>query len=229
MDDEQVFNPADSIISMGLFLENMLSENGKWNKNSFTEHKPGSIYEYSNIGTALAAYIVENATGESFKYFTKKYILKPLNMHHSGWKFEDVQFSNFSKLYENPGTLLPFYQMITFPDGGFITSVSDLSKLLTELIKGYNKKGAILSQKSYQEYFSPQLSAANFIDRNERNPYSESYNVAIFIGFGYTGNIGHTGGDPGVMSMLFFDPETNLGRIMIFNTNCSDKIGYVAF
>jgi hypothetical protein len=27
------------------------------------------------------------------------------------------------------------------------------------------------------------------------------------MGFGYTGYIGHTGGDPGVMSMLFFDPK----------------------
>lgn len=228
-DDEQIFNPSDSIISMGVFLEKMLSENGKWNKNSFTQHKPGTIYEYSNIGTALAAYIVEQATGESFKDFTCKYILKPLKMNSSGWNFEDVKFSDFSRLYENPKTLLPYYEMVTFPDGGFITSVNDLSKFLTELIKGYNGKGTILSKKSYQEYFSPELSSANFINRNERNPYSESYNVGVFIGFGYTGYIGHTGGDPGVLSMMFFDPKTNVGRIMIYNTNFSDKKGNDAF
>jgi CubicO group peptidase (beta-lactamase class C family) len=119
--------------------------------------------------------------------------------------------------------------MITFPDGGFITSVSDLSRFLTELIKGYNGSGTILSKKSYQEYFLPQLSVSNFIDRNERNPYSESYNVGIFVGYGYTGYIGHTGGDPGVLSMMFFDPKTNIGRIMIFNTNFSDKKGNDAF
>jgi CubicO group peptidase (beta-lactamase class C family) len=49
------------------------------------------------------------------------------------------------------------------------------------------------------------------------------------MGFGYTGYIGHTGGDPGTMSMMFFDPKTNLGRIMIFNTNFSDKEGNKAF
>ncbi|TZF95073.1 beta-lactamase family protein [Chryseobacterium panacisoli] len=228
-DDEQVFNPTDSIISMPVFLENVLAENGKWNKNSFSAYKPGSIYEYSNVGTALAAFIIEKATGQPFNNFTKEYILKPLQMKDSGWSFEEVKFSKFSRLYENPETPLPYYQSATYPDGGFITSINDLSKYLTELIKGYNGKGTILTQKSYKEYFTPQLTASNFTERNDKNPYSESYNVGIFMGFGYTGYIGHTGGDPGVMSMLFFDPKNNLGRIMIFNTNFSDKKGNDAF
>ncbi|WP_312418777.1 hypothetical protein [Epilithonimonas sp.] len=41
------------------------------------------------------------------------------------------------------------------------------------------------------------------------------------MGFGYTGYIGHTGGDPGIMSIMFFDHKTSLGRIM--NTNFSDE------
>lgn len=228
-DDEQVFNPSDSIISMSVFLENVLAENGKWNKESFSNSKPGTIYEYSNVGTALAALIIEKATGKSFADFTKEYILKPLQMNDSGWSFEEVQFSKFSRLYENPATPLPYYQSATYPDGGFITNIKDLSKYLTELIKGYNGKGTLLTAKSYKEYFTPQLTASHFTERNTKNPYSESYNVGIFMGFGYTGYIGHTGGDPGVMSMLFFDPKNNLGRIMIFNTNFSDKKGNDAF
>jgi len=49
------------------------------------------------------------------------------------------------------------------------------------------------------------------------------------MGFGYTGYIGHTGGDSGIMSIMFFDPKTSLGRIMIFNTNFSDKEGNKVF
>ncbi|WP_160136834.1 serine hydrolase domain-containing protein [Chryseobacterium sp. c4a] len=228
-DDEQVFNPSDSIITMSVFLKNVLSEHGKWNTNSFSSHQPGTMYEYSNVGTALAAFIIEQATGQEFSMFTKEYILKPLQMNDSGWKYEDIQFSKFSRLYENPETVLPYYLSATYPDGGFITSSNDLSKYLTELIKGYNGKGTILSQKSYKEYFTPQLTAFHFTERNTQNPYNESYNVGIFMGFGYTGYIGHTGGDPGVMSMMFFDPKNNLGRIMIFNTNFSDKKGNDAF
>lgn len=228
-DEEQVFNPSDSITSLRSFITHMLSANGKWKENSFLPYKPGTVYEYSNMGTALAALIIEEAVGMPFQDFTKKYILTPLKMKESGWKFDEIAFSEFSRLYENPDTPLPYYEMITFPDGGFITSADNLSKFLTELIKGYNGNGTLLTKESYQEYFSPQLSDAHFLDRNTRNPYSESYNTGIFIGYGYTGYIGHTGGDPGVLSMMFFDPKTGLGRIMIFNTNFSDQKGNDAF
>lgn len=43
-EDEQFFNPSDSIISLNSFLENILSENGQWNRNSFSAYKPGTIY-----------------------------------------------------------------------------------------------------------------------------------------------------------------------------------------
>lgn len=229
-DETQVFIPSDSIVSLEVFLENVLSEKGKWFQSiSFLPNKPGAFYEYSNVGTALAGYIIEQATGVPFPEFTKEHILNPLKMNHSGWKYEHIKSELLSRLYENPKTVLPIYESITYPDGGLITSVNDLSKFLTELIKGYNGNGTILNNESYKEYFRPQLSASNFAERNERNPYSESYNTGVFIGFGYTGYIGHTGGDPGVMSMLFFDPKSNIGRIMIFNTNFSDKIGNDAF
>ncbi len=228
-EDEQSFNPADSIISLQSYLENVISEKGKWNKDSFTAHKPGTIYEYSNVGTALAAFIVEQAMGEPFNQFTRKYILEPLKMKDSGWKTEEVDVTKYAILYENPTTPLPYYGLITYPDGGFITNITDLSKYLSELIKGYNGKGTILSKESYKEYFRPQLSESYFTERNTKNPYNESYNVGIFMGFGYTGYIGHTGGDPGIMSIMFFDPKTSLGRIMLFNTNFSDKEGNKAF
>ena len=228
-DDEQVFNPADSIISMRSFLEYTVSENGKWNTGSFSEYSPGTLYEYSNVGTALAALVLEEATGMPFNDFTKKHILTPLKMKASGWKFSEVPFSQFSSLYEDADTPLPFYEMITYPDGGFISCTEDLGRFLFELIKGYNGRGTLLSKESYKEYFTPQLSSSAFLDRNVHNPFSESFNVGIFVGFGYTGYIGHTGGDPGVLSMMFFNPATGIGRIMIFNTNFHDKKGNDAF
>ena len=150
-------------------------------------------------------------------------------MKASGWKFSEVPFSQFSSLYEDADTPLPFYEMITYPDGGFISCTEDLGRFLFELIKGYNGRGTLLSKESYKEYFTPQLSSSAFLDRNVHNPFSESFNVGIFVGFGYTGYIGHTGGDPGVLSMMFFNPATGIGRIMIFNTNFHDKKGNDAF
>lgn len=227
--DEQAFNPADSAIPMQTFLKNVVAEDGIWNKNSFTAKRPGESYEYSNVGTALAALVIEQATGRPFDDFTKEHILKPLHMDASGWKRKDLASTACSRLYEKPQTRLPFYECATYPDGGLVTSINDLSKYLTELIKGYNGKGTILSKESYREYFRPQLQAKHFSEREQNNPYNESYNVGIWMGFGYTGYIGHTGGDPGVVSIMFFDPKNNLGRIMVFNTSITDKAGNDAF
>lgn len=228
-DEDQAFVPADSAVALPVFLQNVLTPTGRWYQaKGFLAHRPGELYEYSNVGAALAAYAVERASGMPFPRFTARYITRPLHMRASGWSFAEVDFARHSRLYESPAVALPFYGLATYPDGNFITSVADLSRYLHELIRGYYGQGKVLRPASYQELYRPQLAAANFEHRNERNPYSESYNVGIFMGFGHTGFIGHTGGDPGVVSLLFFDPKTGLGRLLMLNTSFSDKAGGAA-
>jgi CubicO group peptidase (beta-lactamase class C family) len=223
-DDAQTFIPADSAVTLPVFLQNVLTPQGKWYQpKGFLARRPGELYEYSNVGTCLAAYIVEVATGQPFQAFSARYITQPLRMSDSGWNFGEVDFSHYSRLYESPAATLPYYGLTTYPDGNFISSIADLSKYLRELIRGYQGKGTVLRPEGYRELFRPQLAAGNFEQRNERNPYSESYNVGIFMGFGYTGFIGHTGGDPGVISLLFFDPKSGIGRVLLMNTSYSDK------
>ena len=217
---EAGFNNCDSIISLNLFLQNLLTKKGKWYKETvFSKHKPTEVYQYSNIGATLAAYIIELATGESFDKFTETNIITPLKMNTSGWKFEDIDFSNYSHLYYTPDTLLPYYSMISYPDGNFITSSNDLGKYLTELIKGYNGQGILLTKESYKEFFREQLSEKNFLTKRTDDPNDDSYNVGIFIGFCFNGNIGHTGSDPGVETIMLFNPITNTGRLLITNTD----------
>lgn len=230
-EDTQQFNLySDSTASLASFLESTLSAKGKWyQKEAYPKRRPGELYDYSNTATALAGEIIARATGMSFEHFTKQYILDPLKMTASGWNYEAVDFSACSKLYADPKTRLPFYTSYTYPDGGFITSAKDLSKYLSELIKGYRGEGTILSKAGYAELFRRQLSAEHFTERNTTNPYNESYNVGVFMGFSYSGNVGHTGGDPGVLSILFFDPKTGIGRLMIINTSITDQAGQKAF
>jgi CubicO group peptidase (beta-lactamase class C family) len=132
-------------------------------------------------------------------------------MTTTGWSFSDVIFSDHSKLYLNSNTEIPFYSLITFPDGGLITSVNDLSKYLTELIKGFNGDGSILNKNSYTELFTKQLKPQNFTNQNGENE-------GIFVSFSSDGLIGHSGGDPGVSTHMFFNPKTQIGKILFVNT-----------
>lgn len=226
----QSFNPSDTKIPLSEFLKNYLSKDGKWyNKNAFSENKPGQLFEYTNVGATLAAYIIEIVSKQSYSDFTTEYILKPLEMDNSGWNYSDINFDNISTLYSNPETKVPYYSLITYPDGGFITSVNDLGKYLSELIKGYSGNGTLLTQKSYDELFRKQLKDENFEERNTNNPYNDEYNTGIFIGFSAMENIGHTGGDPGVSSLMFFNTKDKIGRILLVNTNIENQEGINAY
>lgn len=211
-------------MALPVFLQNVLTPQGKWYQTKgFLARRPGALYEYSNVGTSLAAYVVELATGQPFQTFTARYVTRPLRMQSSGWNFGDVDFARYVRPYQAPTVPLPHYSLTTYPDGGFISSVADMSRYLRELIRGYEGQGSVLRPASYRDYFRPQLAASNFEERNERNPFSESYNVGVLMGFGYTGYIGHTGGDPGVVTLLFFDPKTGIGRLLMLNTNLSSR------
>ena len=217
------FRPHNEMIPLGRFLGCLLSEEGKWyKKRTFLKKKPGEHFEYSNIGAGLAAFVMEKATGMSFREFTGTYIFRPLGMNDTGWGFDDIDFSKHSKLYLDTETELAFYRLVNFPDGGLLTSSSDLGKFLSELIKGYNGEGRILKKESYDELFRQQLTEAHFKERSE-NAYNDEYNMGIFMGFSAKGYVGHTGGDPGVAAFMFFNPETNLGRILIVNTELDKK------
>lgn len=89
-----------------------------------------------------------------------------------------------------------------------------MSQYLRELIWGYQGQGTVLRLPSYREWFRPQLMAGNVEKRNERNPYSESYNVGALMGFGY----------PGVVSRLFCDPQSSVGQVLLLNTTFSDRV-----
>lgn len=224
------FNSPEMKTAMTTFLQSVLSENGKWySKEGFLNNKPGELYEYSNIGATLAASVIEYATGEKYNEFTFKNILEPLKMNASGWSFDEIDLSMHSKLYSNPTTQIPFYSLITYADGGFITSSHDLSKYLIELIRGYSGNGTLLTKESYKELFNKALNVSNFTDRDSENPYDDEYNSGIFMGYSSKGYIGHTGSDPGVTSFMFFDSKKKIGRILFINTDFNNREGFQQF
>ena len=213
------FRSADEKMALNIFLKNILSKEGKWyKKKNFLKTKPGEIFEYSNVAAGLAALVIEKATNQSFNEFTNEHILTPLGMSNSGWSFTEVDFSKHSKLYKDTETELAFYQLVNYPDGGLITSSADLGKYLTELIAGYNGNGSILNKQSYEELFRPQLTDKNYNERNE-SAYNDEYNMGVFMGISAQGQIGHTGGDPGVVTHMFFNTETKIGKLLIVNTD----------
>ena len=217
------FRPPNEMMDYAVFLKNILSEKGAWyKKKNFLKKKPGEIFEYSNIGAGLAALVLQNAVNEPFHQFSKTHVFTPLNLSNTGWSLSDVDGSKHTKLYADIETELAPYQLINYPDGGLITSSTDLGLYLSELISGYQGKGAVLNKESYAELFSPNLNDDNHRNRSESS-YNDEYNMGIFMGMSATGQIGHSGGDPGVTSLMFFNSDTKIGKLLMANTKLSKE------
>lgn len=217
------FNKPETNISLANFIQNSLTQNGKWyTKKSFSDAKPGEKREYSNIAAALCALVIESATGQDYRSFTKENIIKPLRMNSSGWSLKEIDFTKRSRLFANKEKMIAEYSLITYADGGFLTSSHDLGLFLSELIKGYGGNGTLLNKESYQKLFEKKT----FLNDKK----SEEYGIFIEFRDGFLNSkedlIGHNGSDPGVFTAMYFNPHTKIGKIVLANTDTdfSDKV-----
>lgn len=197
------------------FIENMIHPLGKWySKKNFSRKKPGTEYNYSNMGAAIAGYIIEQVSGKTYMEYTKEMILNPLKMDNSGWGHDTIDMSKFVSLYLSNNKKIPHYSLISYADGGLITSVNDMALYFSEIIKGYNGGvSELLTSDSFQKMM------------NQVAVTEEKETGLFWQKIGKT-HIGHTGGDPGIMTFMTFDPETGYGYIIFTNKSDGEGDGY---
>ncbi|MCH7414178.1 beta-lactamase family protein [Belliella sp. R4-6] len=199
---------------LGEFLKSYLTPEGtRYSKKNFGKNQPGKAYSYSNFGAALAAHVIENASKMPFDQFTETYIFQPLMMEDTHWHYKEIQMGAYSILYDEKDKPMDFYSLTTYPDGGLKTNIVDLSKMLQTIIKGYQGDSELLSETSWKLFFDKNFSQAEPIKGMDPS----EPNSGIFIIYSNSGSIGHTGSDPGVSSVMFFDPETMKGKIFMAN------------
>jgi D-alanyl-D-alanine carboxypeptidase len=206
--------------SMAGFFYNYLSINGKYySRDNFSKSKVGEAYLYSNIGSALAAYLIEVKSGMSYAAFTSKFILRPLKMNHSGWVIDTQHIQQNGKLYFNHTLELPLYTFLTYPDGGLRTTPADLSKYIMAIIRGYYGDTSLLSAASFKQLFTPVFSLTN----PPVNIHIQTRNKGVFWNLYSNGIISQDGDDPGISAYLFFNRATGTGGLFMCNEFLPDK------
>lgn len=201
------FINGHEVLDLSTFLKNILYSKGKWyKKKNFLKAPPGTQKEYTNLNAALTAYIIELATGVSFKEYTSKKIFLPLGMNKTGWDGSSFQ-QDLATPYFPKGDVVPRYKLITFPDGGLYSNTQDLSLLLVEVIKAYTENSNFLSA-DFAKLLLPGDADTN----------------RAFWGMGIKSrNIGHSGSDPGTQTDLHFNADSRIGRIILTNVNAEDN------
>ena len=212
--------------SLQAFMNSYFVKGGDlYSTDYWLKQAPGTYFEYSNIASALAAYIIEYKSGISFSDFSKKYIYEPLDLQNTAW------FAN--KL--NPDLLATNYVMdedrklhrsdkegiILYPVGDMITNIGDLTRYCQAIIaKGTRSDLAILQPLSFQSMLANKLSA------EVAHQEFKAHGIFNYVNMNVNGvplNLqGHSGGDDCLHTNMFFDPKTNMGYILMANTGAAD-------
>lgn len=174
---------------------------------------PGTAFSYSVSGYFLLGYIIEKVTKLSYEDYLKINIFEPLHMKSSGFDFYQTIIKGRAKSYEMDGSKIrngDFFDMrIAGGGGGLYSTTEDLYLLQMGLL---NHK--IITRDSYN------MMNSNQIRINEQTHYGFGLFLAEAEIYGKTRHKNyHTGGGPGVRSILAYYLEDQLLCIMIANVN----------
>jgi len=235
------YAPGDPTIPLAEWLTEYFTPGGRFygEATSFYEYRPGTKRSYSNVGFGLLGYLVEAISGAPFNEYCKNHLFQPLGMNATGWFLKEVDAANHaipyayiprkqaqrmirpSALFEyvpEHGGWAPFklYSFPNYPDGLVRTSVRQFSRfLIANLNGGIYENASILEAAAYQEIF-----------KSYGEEFSEPGRWQGLAWLGRKDNQGrkiwgHSGGDPGVSTIVLIRPEDGTGVAAFANGDTS--------
>ncbi|MEL7425631.1 MAG: serine hydrolase domain-containing protein [Bacteroidota bacterium] len=194
--------------------EYYLADGDLYSLDNFAATEPGSTWNYSNLATSLAAFLVEAATGTSFSTYVETHILQPLDMNQTAYEITAFSPGQLAQLYWDQSTPLPNYANDSYPDASVYTNSDDLTKFLMDMMQGAKgQSNTLFSAVGYEMLFNALLPAGitpSFL--------ADNHGVFWFLG-GTT--IKHDGSDPGTTCNLEFAATGESGYFLLTNMDAS--------
>ncbi len=213
---------ADSPIGLGEFLESYLVPGGTYYRNSnYNVVVPGHGSQYSNIAYALAGYLVEVISGQSFEEYCQSAIFAPLGMHETSWFLAGLNPDNIAMPTQYfGGVFTPYgqYGFPVYPAGQLRTSSLQLARHLIAFMQLGQIDGTRILESSTVELMTT-------IQYPDVPPVFPGYDWGLGwfrIPYGGGWLWGHTGGIYGVATYMFYNPDENFGIIELTNTNATE-------
>ena len=225
---------GDHEVSLGTWLEDYFTPGGRFYNAGETYHpwRPGERYAYNNVAFGLLAHIVEFVSDESFEDYCQRHIFQPLGMTESSWYLANIEISRHATPYtwfeggearaptwggESLGVIGGetgttgyvancLYNHPNYPDGFLRTSVRQLALYLNAYLRNGDP---ILKPET--------------VDTMLRVHANEIWGLCWFMR-SINGRTfwGHDGADPGVNTIMDFNPGENVGAIIFSNTYIDD-------
>lgn len=185
-------------------------------ENNFMTSTPGQAYEYSNIASALAGYLVERVTQMPFNEYCQQHIFSRLCMNSTSWFLAGLDLSQVARPHEWAGgqyTALPHMGFADYPNGLLRSNVLDLANFMMAFLQGGMFSGnTILPQTAVDQMLTVQFPSIN--NTQGLNWYRE----AVYLDNGNTVQMwGHNGGEAGTSTELYIRPQNGIGVAVLSN------------
>lgn len=201
----------DPAMNLADFCRALFQPSGTYyDERSFATTAPGSLYSYSNLAYALLGYVIERAVGQPFDEYTEQRIFAPLGMSETSWWLSDLDTATLAMPYSTDGVPQQHYTFADYPNGGLRSSASDLSKYMRMILNNGSFNGQQI------------LSAAS-VDAMRQVQFPDIENAdgqGLSFYYQYLGErelLGHSGGETGVSTEFYYDTETGIGAIVLWN------------
>jgi CubicO group peptidase (beta-lactamase class C family) len=167
---------------------------------------PGAVYEYSNLGYGIIDEIISRASGMEYADFMRTNVFVPLGLTHTSVGIGPGLEAYAAQRYDAKQRPIPFYDFDHRGASAVYSSAHDLVRFGMFHLKDHLPgQKAILTDAS--------------IDQMHRAVPPAPYGLGWIIAdddFGYR-RVQHTGGMPGVQTVLNLYPSENLAVVVLLN------------
>jgi CubicO group peptidase (beta-lactamase class C family) len=240
---EKSYACGDSRVPLRQWLRDYLTSGGALYdpQHNFHPWKPGMQFEYSNVAYGLLGHLVETLSGTSYSDYMLNRVFAPLGMSHSRILLAGMDPQSHATPYtyandrdvaaielRDPAWTLPadrpggmqvphcLYSWGTPPDGLARTSAAELSRLLRAFMNGGQLEGQrVLQSRTIAQILSDQH--VPFPAQVKTHVQGLTWRQYGGPGLGVVW--GHTGGDPGISTLIVFRPRDRRGAVILTNSD----------
>ncbi|WGF91373.1 serine hydrolase domain-containing protein [Aequorivita marisscotiae] len=182
-------------------------------------YDPSGKFRYSNVGPIIAAMVVENVVGKTWKTEMKDYIFRPLKMENTSANVSDYNLKNIRPsltISEERGIIEKgFYKkdITMHAAGGIISTINDLSKWLSVNIR---EDKILLNKNSWSELHTSTTPQDKEYFNYNRTGYSLGWDIAEYQKEKILTRFGNLAG---ISFHMSFMPNKKIGIIAFSNDN----------
>lgn len=177
--------------------------------------KPGTRMSYCNAGPPVAAYIVEQVTGQDFEQYVQENFFTPMGMDTMTYRLSDDVRQQGATLYANGNQPQEYWHIVMRPSGSINASPADMAKF----VQFYLNRGAVEGQ---------QLISRSSLERMETVTSTSGAKAGQSTGYGLHNYSSmyenwvyreHNGGVNGGLTEFSYLPEAGAGHAIMINSD----------